>query len=311
MPLLKLSGTIDTAQFWPHGESDADTVKVSIAGQASPWKYNNKTTRAFDGAIVHGKVRKPVADKQNRVTIRLQGIDAPELHYPPKNYRQPLGESATVALGKLAASIGKQIVPCQVTTQVEKPNDVFDTYGRMVGDVWLTIKGKAANINHWLAKQGWAFPTFYTSMTSDEINQIIELSEAARKSKKNIWRQYSSKIGPLDTTLLFRKNGQPGADKGPVVLPKLFRRLCGWQVAKAKGDSNATTLKAFLDEAKPPDLFYSTKDILEHSIHSATQERLSSVVGSGDVLQLLPKDMTFSEKTSTLVGPDGKKILNW
>src|SRR5229473_413427 len=86
--LLEVSGTIDLVQFWPGGESDADTVKVLLSG-ANAFKFRaqpgapSKVTHAFDGATVKGKVSKPTVDKQGRITIRLQGIDAPELHYRP------------------------------------------------------------------------------------------------------------------------------------------------------------------------------------------------------------------------------------
>ena len=311
MGLLILRGTLDTTQFWPTGESDADTVKVDVTGQATPWKFDDKITHAFDGAFVRGKVRKSVLDKHNRVTIRLQGIDAPELHYPPRNYRQPTGESAAAALGAFAAAIGPKIVPCRVTTQVAEPNDVFDTYGRMVGDVWLTVGGKDTDVNLWLAREGWAFPTFYTSMTDAEIKQVMQLTEAARQAKKNIWKHYTSKIGPLDTSLVFRPKGPPGPDPGTVCMPKLFRRLCAWQDAKTKGTTTATTLKAFLGKLKPPDLFMQTADFLQNSIHSAQQLHLAAEIGAGDVLQLSPKDMVFSEKPSTLVNAVGTLITGW
>ena len=121
--LLEVTGTIDLAQFWPAGQSDADTVKVLLAG-AGPFRFRAhpgapfKVTHAFDGATVKGKATKPTIDTQNRITIRLQGIDAPELHYRPTaptldgkkptpskraafnannaNFRQFFGETATV-----------------------------------------------------------------------------------------------------------------------------------------------------------------------------------------------------------------------
>src|SRR5262245_39049816 len=86
--LLAVTGTIDLAQFWPAGECDADTVKVLRAG-ANAFKFRKhagapfKVTHAFEGATVKGKVNKPAIDSNNRITIRLQGIDAPELHYRP------------------------------------------------------------------------------------------------------------------------------------------------------------------------------------------------------------------------------------
>src|SRR5690349_15919855 len=130
--LLEVTGTIDLAQFWPSGQSDADTVKVQIAANAFRFRAQAgaraKVTHAFEGAQVQGKVRKDAIDKQNRITIRLQAVDAPELHYRPTaptldkkkptptqrsafnaangNFRQHLGETATIQLFKFLSKAG-------------------------------------------------------------------------------------------------------------------------------------------------------------------------------------------------------------
>ena len=86
--LLEVTGTIDLAQFWPSGDSDADTVKIHLSGN-NAFRFrpgpgaSSKVTHAFEDAQVHGKVTKDAIDKQQRIIIRLQAVDAPELHYPP------------------------------------------------------------------------------------------------------------------------------------------------------------------------------------------------------------------------------------
>src|SRR5262245_18496164 len=87
MGLLKVTGIINISQFWPDGQSDADTTKVLVDVDQNAFSYKEnasspfKTTHAFEEATVIGRVRKKVIDKKNRITVRLQGIDAPELHY--------------------------------------------------------------------------------------------------------------------------------------------------------------------------------------------------------------------------------------
>src|SRR5438093_13575570 len=126
--------------------------------------------------------------KNGEVTVRLNRGHATELHYQPSplaptekkglnaakrdayhsvthSYRQFLGATATKALRDFLATTGKPALDCQVFTQVDKPGDVFDTYGRLVGDIEATIGGKLVNINQWLVEQGWAVPTFDSSMT--------------------------------------------------------------------------------------------------------------------------------------------------
>ncbi len=153
---------IDLDQFWTSGQSDADTVHVKLTDpflfQPLPNQPFQLTT-ALDSAEMHNK---PVVHEDRNtgaksITVRLQGIDAPELHYQPqapanlsaavkahqaafhqqaKDYRQPYGETATVKLAEwLRNTYGQQSLPCVVTTQVDTPNEVFDIYGRFIGTI--------------------------------------------------------------------------------------------------------------------------------------------------------------------------------
>jgi endonuclease YncB( thermonuclease family) len=94
--LLTITGSIDLGQFWPHAGSDADTEKVTLAppGASVPasfnaFRYNGKVTHAFDQARVIGRISQPVINNKNEITIRLQGIDAPELPYTPTSELAP------------------------------------------------------------------------------------------------------------------------------------------------------------------------------------------------------------------------------
>ncbi|HEV7599315.1 MAG TPA: thermonuclease family protein, partial [Bradyrhizobium sp.] len=188
--ILTVTGTIDSAQFWPKGLSDADTAKIIVrVTGASSFSFQKapgapaKPTNAFAGAFMKGsdsidkktgKKRKPkmVINSKSQITIRLQGIDAPELHFRPPsghiNLRQHFGESATIALATFLKSLGASPIPCRVVTRVNKPNDVFDKYGRFIGDILVRKGAKEINVNHWLVEQGWAFPSFYDSMMVQE-----------------------------------------------------------------------------------------------------------------------------------------------
>src|SRR6516165_7699047 len=89
MGLLRITGTLDLAQFYPDGQSDGDTAHVVIDPEKS-FAFQDtdgaefQVTTVFTGATVSGRDgRKPVIDKHNRIDIRFQGIDAPELHFRP------------------------------------------------------------------------------------------------------------------------------------------------------------------------------------------------------------------------------------
>ena len=336
MGLLRVTGSLDPIQFWPEGMSDADTAKVLVQTWPNTFQFQPhpgapfKVTRVFEGAKVKGATTKAPIDPQGRMTIRLQGIDAPELHYAParpghgagitggqrkkfehlnREYRQHFGESATVALRALPP-LGGGPLSCVVTTLVEHPNDVFDTYGRFIGDILVRIRGTSQNINVWLAEQGWAFPALYSSMTATEIETFIAATKQGRTHGR-IWKNLRKKIGPFDPSLLYRQAGaqpNPAADVGPVIFPKLFRRQCTWWVYKQSG-LTTKNFKGFL--ASRPDALFLTKDFLANGVHSATQRFLHEFLDAAGNFSLRPEEMVFREKPSTLVDANGKRIISW
>jgi len=332
--LLEVTGTIDLAQFWPAGESDADTVKVYVASNGGAFRFRphpgapSKITTAFEnGATVRGKTNKPAVDNQHRITIRLQGIDAPELHYRPVaptlngkkiaakqrsafngangDFRQHLGETATIELHTFLSAVSAGPIACVVRTAVDQPSDVFDTYGRLVGDIFVTIAGKEQNVNHWLAESGWAFPTFYTSMSDQEITDVIGRSEQARSGKRGVWKSASPDLSKFDRTLVYRKHGTPDpkGDRGAEIMPKLFRRQSTFAVAKI-GKVIGGALPAYL-KAHPDDC-YETKDFLSQGSTAATHRRLDEFVSVQSRFTVGPKDLVFQEAASRVVDKNGQ-----
>ncbi len=338
MGLLKVKGRINIGQFWPNGESDADTTKVLVDVDQNAFTFQPKptskftTTHVFRDATIIGKVRKKVIDKKNRITVRLQGIDAPELHYSAaplkksesallseeqhmhlkelnKKYRQHLGETATINLRNLLKQNNdEESIPCSVTTFVDKPNDVFDTYGRLVGDIVVDVPGGSINIGRWLVQEGWAFPTFYNSMSHNEIQLLINDTKKG-KTKKRIWKYLRKKLGKFDFTLVYEK--KPSSvivnDAGPLIMPKLFRRQCTWAVrSKAK-----ITTMDFLDYIKSgTDQFFLRKEFLEQGTSASPLHRFEDFIknmtfGKG------PEDLIFREDPSKIVDAGGKIISDW
>ena len=327
MGLLTMTGTIDLAQFWPQGDSDADTAKIGVhvtgassftfqAGAGGP----AKPTAAFIGASVKVKGKpKPVIDSKGRVTVRFQGTDAPELHFAPTfgmlTLRQNFGEASTSALGAMLRAIGPGPLACRVITQVNHPNDVFDMFGRFIGDILVKKSKSEININHWTVEQGWAFPSFYNSMTSAEIQAVLTLAEAARKARRNIWSAgaFTQNLGTLDMRLIYRKKGAaPAPDKGAVINPKFFRRQYRWRDSVAKGKSTAKTLKQYLQGVKPPDQYMLTAEVLASSSHSATVHNLADAINAANTVTVAPKDLVYREAGSTLVkGAGNTPVTTW
>jgi endonuclease YncB( thermonuclease family) len=362
MGLLKIEGTLDLKQYWPNGGSDADTSKLIVnIDPAKSFSFREegsttfKATKVFVGATVTGKAKSPkkVISQKNAVTIRLQGIDAPELHFNligytpslPKNFGRPLtqaeknrlkpvnkkfrqtfGETATVSLlDLLRKNFTHDIIPCTVTSKVDLPNDVCDTYGRIVGDISVSIKGKDTNLNHWLLEQGWAFPSMYNSMTPQEIKDVIASAKKGLKIKQNdIYTDFTpQKIGAFNFGLVYRDpNTSPKiiAEKGSVMLPKLYRRYCAFSIF-TKAAVNVGTFNEYLKN-KGDKGFYFVNDFLNKSNHiikdSKDSKKLKQPFTKFFIDFVKNKtftadafDMIIIEDPSTLTDAKGKPVTKW
>lgn len=334
--LLTVNGTIDLDQFWPVGSSDADTTKVLVAVSAGSFRFQPfpgapaEVTSVFADAVVVGRARRKVIDNSGRITVRLQGVDAPELHYRPPahlrrsdrtpeqhelylewnhEYRQHFAEAATIDLRDRLAAVGEDPVPCLVVTAVDEPSEVFDTYGRFVGDIVIATDGNETNINRWLMRQGWAFPGFYSSMLNREIENLLADANAAWADNFGIWPHLPDTIGSFDFDLRYRGRGvdaQP--DEGPVIYPKFFRRLAQWAVNR-KAKMLTGTFHAYL--RSKPEYYFHVTEFLEQGPTASTPRRLDEAVSPDGFVELWPEEFVFQEAPSRLVGPGNVEITDW
>jgi endonuclease YncB( thermonuclease family) len=320
--LLRIKGTIALDQFWPDGNADADTTKIKVNVSAGRFEFaadgkRFSKTSVLEHAQVRGKSRKMLISN-DQITVRLQGIDATELHYKAgglprdrtdvtaakrtayndwnsQERRQYWAETATIALARKLAISGQSILPCTILSYVDAPFEIADTYGRLVGNVQLQ---DGLDINLWLTEQGWVFPTFYSSMSDTEIEDLLA---AARKGKRKarLWPSLTDDLSGFDANLLYRKNGEPdaAADKGEVVMPKLFRRQVAFQAEKA-AKLTTGTFGQFL--ARSVDECYLTHEFLEFGIHSAPTYALSDFIEKNR-MTVSPEALVFKEKPSSLV----------
>ncbi len=330
--LLRIRGVIDLTQFWPGGSSDADTSKVkvnvgpgSFAFAADGKKF--KPTQALDKAIVIGASKKPLIDSQSRVTVRLQGIDAPELHYkapalrksrpevtPEKRVaynaenkterRQYWGETATLALAEKLSTYGAGTIRCEVYSAVDHPYELVDTYARVVGNLHVGKK-LGLDINRWLTEQGWVFPAFYSSMSEAEIQTLLDAAVKGRRQGR-VWSALTDDITKWKPKLVYRKGGpiDTANDQGALILPKLFRRQVAWKM-----EQYAKVFKGRFAEflADRPDECYLTKDFLGKGLHTAPTHRLADFM-KGKRFMKAPEDLVFREKFSSVVNAAGKRL---
>jgi len=339
MGLLRVTGTIDINQFWPTGGahnvlSDADTVHVKV-NPATAFVFEGNKTHAFDFAWITMNTNKKTGKKtpeyvivsqttaDAHIKIRLQSMDAPELHYradqTKPEVRQNWGERATYELRNYlkAQAGGKMTIDCHVETLVNLPNDAFDIYGRFVGDIMIGAGSKIVNVNHWLVEQGWAFPTHYNSAQPGEIDAINQLwakkggirASVTDRATNNMYGLPAGKAG--DSPALASK------DKGPVVLPKMFRRL----VAFNENPKGTTTLQQFLGLAQNSkdlviDLAKFKKLTPKQRANPTAKNsgvpliRLNTLVKNGNQLVPKPETLVFVEKGATLKNSKGP-VKDW
>ncbi len=347
MGTLRVYGVIDIIQFWPKGSSDADTTKIKLIVDKSSFEYKKEgatkfsKTNVFKGAVSRGQVAKEVITTSKKtglqtITVRLQGVDAPELHYKAaplkggtvtdakrkkfndlnEDRRQCFAETSTAALAKhlkpYADNFG--IIPAIFETEVNEPAEAVDTYGRFVGNIRV---GGNHDLNVWLVENGWGHPAFYTSMSKEEIGIYLQAWKKGKKKPNRPGKSISKNANNFDWDLVYRKPKAnvvipftAGEDKGPVLMPKVYRRQVSWLVSKeAKVITASTTFKAYLK--KKPDQLALLNDFLDNGISSAKIFALDEFVSPDNKVLKNPEEFVFKEKAGTLVNANGVKITKW
>jgi endonuclease YncB( thermonuclease family) len=210
--MLEVNRTIDLTRFWRTG---ANAFRFTPR-PASP----SDVTHAFDGTQVYGNVAKGAIDQQQRIIIRLQAVDAPELHHRPtaptldkkkptstqhtafntasRNLRQFFSQTSTVRLFTLLSKVGKSAINYVIRTLVDQPNYLFDTFGRFIADTFVKVGGKEQDANQWFCLNGWAFPTFHSLVTNNEIATFTQHRQKTQAMNAGIWKKASGDLAPFD-----------------------------------------------------------------------------------------------------------------
>lgn len=346
MGTLRITGIIELNQFWPQSSSDADTTKMKLIVGDDSFEYREdgttvfKKTLAFKNAVSKGQGTRPVINTSVRtgeksITVRLQGVDAPELHYQAsalkkdpaitaaqrkeyndlnrKEKRQHFAESATVALMKHLKKFSKNgFVPVWFQSKVDKPFEVVDTYGRFVGEIMI---GEDHNLNIWLLENGWCMPTFYTSMKKEEIETFLAAWKKGKTKKGRTSKSLIKDMNKFDWEMLYRLPGtvsdfKIGDDKGKTIMPKIFRRQVAWQTCKkAKVIAASTSFASFLK--KKPDQLVLLNDFLLNGLTASRVFAIHHFINADGKLTKNPEDIILQEKAATMVDENNKKIETW
>lgn len=182
------------------------------------------------------------------LNLRLEGIDALEIHYTPRirgaHLTHQPRQLADEARDTLTGLLGMNPVPYSPPngTRVKPPVPVdgvsgailsraLDVHGRPVSFLFVgkppARDGKAvvldktllrASLNHRMLSKGEAYPLFYDTLFKDLRDEFAHASVEARKAKKGLWPKDLSKSGA-------KAAAQADLEARGVIFPKLFRRL--------------------------------------------------------------------------------------
>jgi len=191
---------------------------------------------------------KPSALDQS-VQLRLEGIDATELHYG--SAAQPLGVEARDTLLKWMGFTTIEYLANSTMVRAAQPKTIpgviyskaADLNGRPIAYVFLAsaanlgADGNYASVDANLLQEslnfrmiaaGMAYYTVYTSTPVDHRRSLQQAAMAARKSSKGVW-----KIDRSSDFILVDQNSI--GPKGECILPKLFRRCTDYLKAVNQG----------------------------------------------------------------------------
>jgi endonuclease YncB( thermonuclease family) len=340
MGTLKINGKIRLDQFFPDGKSDADTTQLRLVLDARPFSFQASenepfvSTNIFENARATGSGQKKnvirnKAKANRHIVIRLQGIDAPELHfriYDPRQlkkyadnadfkrlnveYRQFGSQTATVRLSQHLKTLagGEDEADCYfLSHNIQKPGDVIDVFGRFVGDVYVQDK----SINQWLLQAGLVLPAFYNSMLDEEMDTLRQLYRQGKQQPDGLLNFYRAEVGKFDFDIRFdQKSGyDEAADRGSFILPKLYRRLCVYSILTESGLQNGT-FEGYLRGADKSDKVLLFKDLADFRETKKSNLTLSKIV-THNRLDYEPDDIIFIEKDSGLVDENGAEIVSF
>jgi endonuclease YncB( thermonuclease family) len=286
--LLAMQGRLVIAGYQP----DGDSVRF-IADDPGLFKT---LRRGY-------KIRRSARD--GSVQLRLEAIDAPELHYGPA--AQPEGASAR---DWLVAEVGfrdptyqpgsstvtaatPDSVHAVIYTKASDPNGRPISYlqigGRLPADgAWTHVTTEVLDrtLNARAVRAGVAYPTFYTSTPATHVAYLRELARAAREEKAGVWA--------VDQTALFQLVDQDSiGPQGQLILPKLFRRCTDYlkDVAGGFRGNLADWLRANSSGSRQEDDRVVLPGGVEVSLSSLLDQRNRWIAFDPDLL-----DIAFVEK---------------
>ncbi|MCP3677244.1 MAG: hypothetical protein GY721_06550 [Deltaproteobacteria bacterium] len=232
--------------------------------------------------------------RQTRKQLRLEAIDALETHY--QGYHQP-GAFALAALEEMLGHLGIENVrySLSVTKIVNASDGVpgyiassqLDNFQRPVSfafpDTDTLVDGEELDshdlplkesINYQLAAKGLVYPTFYTGLDREVINELRRVVRSARRRSRGLWA--------IDRTKGFTMWDTSTIQKDVIIMPKLFRRFVSFFLRR----SEMAEFIPYTKKNKDKVIIYSSGD-------ETSLDTLINADGNHYGLTVLPEDMIF------------------
>jgi endonuclease YncB( thermonuclease family) len=175
--------------------------------------------------------------KDGTVQLRLEGIDAPELHY--ENVAQPFSKEPRDVLLTWFGFTDVTFTPKGLQVKTSNPKSVrgailaqaAEVYGRPISYTLLERDTKqledgsritvntdllSRTINAHMLETGMAYYTVYSSQPAEHRAAFRAITETARREKRGVWA--------VDRTNEFTLSTLEDVTERQVILPKLFRR---------------------------------------------------------------------------------------
>ncbi|HYG16030.1 MAG TPA: hypothetical protein VEC12_09775 [Bacteroidia bacterium] len=305
---------------------------------------NYKPVHVFqEASVAYNRKIQKLIKRGNQLLVRFTGVDIPELNYkilgstPIKHptrrgslnqfeyeqlirinndvgFRQPCAEYVSHRLFDfLSRESHYGEVPCTFTAMASSPSDISDAYGRLTGEVEVPVKGKPVNLNIWLLEKGLGFPLLCSGMPPEKVKLFIDAAKAGKTAKNSIHACYREFLGIFDHNRRYREpvsgaslGADSAGDKGHLLMPKLFRRWCAYNIYRQAGVQIGTFagyLKTFDDR------LVLTSDYLNNPTDAVATTLDQALVNNR--LTLKPDDMVFVRKPVILKDTTGKDILSF
>jgi hypothetical protein len=186
--------------------------------------------------------------KDGTVQLRLEGIDAPELHY--ENVAQPFSKEPRDVLLSWFGFSSVTYTPKGLQVKTSNPKfmrgailaKAAEVYGRPISyalretdaatledgaRITVSTDLLARTINAHMLETGMAYYTVYSSQPVEHRAAFRAITEAARREKRGVWA--------TDSTNEFKLSTLEDVTERQLILPKLFRRAVVYFQDREKG----------------------------------------------------------------------------